>query len=267
MYRFIGNRCQNIGNKLIRLGESLIPKSELSAQVQKAIQISPNSQSFTSAAFVAPNAHINGQVTIGQQSSLWYNTSIHSDLPISIGSHSSIGDGSVVKATSVPTSIGNRVTIGANTELNGCTIEDECIIGDNVKILNGAVIRKHSIIASGTVINENQEVSGENLWAGVPAKIVRNLLFNDISEIIMKANNQIEIAVEHKTEFSLSDEEVINKEIWWTEQAARDPDSDQFKPFSQINTEVDDLSEYGRGVVAPRVFITDFEKKDLLTEK
>lgn len=130
-----------------------------------------------SEAFIAPNATVIGNVTVGKNSSVWFNTVIRADFEkISIGEDTNIQDLTMCHAdTGKPLLIGNRVTVGHNCVVHGCIIEDDCLIGMGVVVMNGAIIRKGSIIAAGSVVLENTEIPEYSLVAGAPGKVKRRL--------------------------------------------------------------------------------------------
>lgn len=133
-------------------------------------------------AFVAPGAVVVGDVTIGESSSVWYNAVLRGDINfIRIGDRSNIQDGCILHLENDrPCIVGNDVTVGHGAILHGCVIEDNCLIGMGAIVLNGAVVKSGSIVAAGAVIREN-EVIENALYAGVPAKKVRDI---DPSETI-----------------------------------------------------------------------------------
>jgi len=141
--------------------------------------------------FIAPNATVIGNVTVGKHSSVWFNTVIRADFEkISIGEDTNIQDLTMCHAdTGKPLLIGNKVTVGHNCVVHGCIIEDDCLIGMGVVIMNGAIIRKGSIIAAGSVVLENTEIPEYSLVAGAPGKVKRQLDENTAS--LMRASADI----------------------------------------------------------------------------
>jgi len=123
-------------------------------------------------AFVAPGAVIVGNVTVGSQSSIWFNTAIRGDIaPITIGNRTSVQDNTVVHVnTDAPTVIGDDVTIGHSALVHGTTIHDGCLIGMGSLILSYSVIGKGAVIAAGALIPERFEVPAGAVMVGVPAK-------------------------------------------------------------------------------------------------
>lgn len=136
--------------------------------------------------FLASGVKIIGNVEIGDNSSVWYNSVIRGDVHyIKIGSQTNIQDCSMLHVTNgkYPLNIGSKVTIGHSVKLHGCTLEDLCLIGIGAIVLDGAVIHKNSMVAAGAVVKPNFVVPSGKLAAGVPAKIVRDLLDDEIADL------------------------------------------------------------------------------------
>ncbi len=135
--------------------------------------------------FLASGVKIIGDVIIGENSSVWYNTVIRGDVHyIRIGMFTNVQDCSMLHVTNgkYPLNIGNKVTIGHSVTLHGCTIKDLCLIGMGSVILDGAVVESTSMVAAGAVVKPNFVVPSGTLAAGVPAKIVRELSPEEIEE-------------------------------------------------------------------------------------
>ncbi|MGH7509943.1 MAG: gamma carbonic anhydrase family protein [Gemmatimonadales bacterium] len=126
-------------------------------------------------AFIAATAAVMGDVTLGEDSSVWYGAVLRADMaPITIGAQSNIQDGTVVHVDEgVPCSVGHRVGVGHRVILHGCTVEDECLIAMGSVLLNGVRIGVGSVVAAGAVIPEGMEVPPGSLVMGVPGRIVR----------------------------------------------------------------------------------------------
>ncbi|MDM8537730.1 gamma carbonic anhydrase family protein [Desulfobacterales bacterium HSG17] len=150
--------------------------------------------------FIAPNATIIGDVTIGDNSSIWYNTVIRGDsASITIGEKTNIQDNCTIHIDhGKPTLIGDNVTVGHNAVVHGCTIEDNCLVGMNSTILTGAYIKKGSIIASNALVKENQEVGPRHLVAGIPAALKKEMDESIIEVIQLPADIYVEKALEFK---------------------------------------------------------------------
>ena len=128
--------------------------------------------------FLADNATLIGDVVIGDYSSIWFNTVIRGDVnKIRIGNNVNIQDGSVIHATykKSSTSIGNYVSVGHNSIIHGCMIEDFVLIGMGSIIMDDAIINSNTIIAAGSVILENSVIEANSIYGGVPAKKIKSI--------------------------------------------------------------------------------------------
>lgn len=123
--------------------------------------------------YIAPTAVIVGDVTIHDNSSIWFNAVLRGDMePLIIGSNTNIQDNCTLHTDyGAPVIIGDRVTVGHNCVIHGCTIEDFVLIGMNSVLLNEAHVGTGSIIAASSVIRESQRVKPGSLMAGIPAKM------------------------------------------------------------------------------------------------
>lgn len=132
---------------------------------------------ISDSAFIAHNATIIGKTTVKSNASIWFNAVIRADFDkITIGEDSNIQDLTMCHAdTGQPLLIGDRVTIGHNCTIHGCTIEDDCLIGMGTTIMNGALIKKGSIVAAGSVILENTVIEENSLVMGAPGKVKKEL--------------------------------------------------------------------------------------------
>ena len=139
-------------------------------------------------------AKIVGEVKIGQNSSVWYNAVIRGDMgSITIGESSNIQDNSVVHS---PAKIGDFVTVGHSAVVHACTVEENCIIGINSTILDGAIIRKNSFVGASALVTAGKEFPEASLILGVPARAVRQLGQEEISRIKDNALRYVELSRE-----------------------------------------------------------------------
>lgn len=124
-------------------------------------------------AYVHPDAVVIGNVTIGANSSIWPTAVLRGDYgAITIGERTSIQDGTVIHATAdLPTRIGSRCVVGHNAHLEGCTIEDDCLIGSGSVVLQRVVVRSGALVGAGAVAPNDLEVPARGMALGVPAKI------------------------------------------------------------------------------------------------
>ena len=126
--------------------------------------------------FIAPNATIAGDVTMGNDCSIWFNAVLRGDVHyIKMGNKVNVQDGAVVHCTYLkhPTTIGNNVSIGHNALVHGCTIHDNVLIGMGSIVMDGCVVHSNSINAAGAVGLEGTIVEEGSIYAGVPAKKVK----------------------------------------------------------------------------------------------
>lgn len=125
--------------------------------------------------WTAPSADLIGDVRLGARSSVWFQAVVRADNgPILIGNESNIQDGAVCHSDpGYLLTIGERVTVGHQAILHGCTIHDDCLIGMGVRILNGAVIGTECIVGAGALVTEGKCFEGGQLIIGVPARAVR----------------------------------------------------------------------------------------------
>ncbi len=127
--------------------------------------------------WAAPGSVLIGNVTVGDDSSVWYNAVVRGDrAAIVIGSRTSVQDCTVVHAdTDFPCHIGNGVTVGHGSIIHGCTIGDNTLIGMGSVIMNGAVVGRDCLIGAGSVVTQGKKIPDGMLALGSPAKVVRPL--------------------------------------------------------------------------------------------
>ena len=128
-------------------------------------------------AWVAPGAILRGDITLGEQVSIWYNAVLRADQEtITVGKGSNIQDNCVLHGD--PGNhivVGENVTVGHGAILHGCTVEDQCLIGMNAVVLDNTVIGKGSIVGAGAVVGSGQTIPPRSLVLGVPAKVKKTL--------------------------------------------------------------------------------------------
>lgn len=128
--------------------------------------------------YLADNATIIGEVKMGKDCSIWFNAVVRGDVNfIEIGDQTNIQDGAVIHCTykTAPTKIGNKVSIGHNAIVHGCTIEDNVLIGMGAIVMDHATVKSGSIVAAGAVVLENTIVEPGSVYAGVPARRVKEI--------------------------------------------------------------------------------------------
>jgi len=136
-------------------------------------------------AFIAASADLIGQVTVGEESSVWYNATLRGDINrIVIGNQSNIQDNAMIHLSDdYPTIVGDLVTVGHGAILHACTIEDEVLIGMGATILDGAKIGKNSIIGANALVTGGTEIPEGSLVLGSPAKVVKTLTEEERADI------------------------------------------------------------------------------------
>lgn len=128
--------------------------------------------------WVAPNATIVGDVKTGEGCSIWYNAVVRGDVnSIVFGDEVNIQDGAVVHCTfeKTKTTLGNRVSVGHNAIVHGCTVEDDVLIGMGAIVMDQVHIESGSVIAAGAVVLEGTRVPAGSIFAGVPARLVKKV--------------------------------------------------------------------------------------------
>ena len=160
-----------------------------------------------SSAFIAPSAILIGEVTVGENASIWFNTCARGDINhIKIGAQSNVQDNTVLHVTKdQPVEIGERVTVGHSVVLHGCRIEDDCLIGMSAVVLDGAIVKSGSIIAAGAVVAPFTVIPPNSLAMGVPAKVIRKLDERDRQRFQQNWKSYIEYSASYKddTKFGL----------------------------------------------------------------
>ncbi|MDB5439413.1 MAG: transferase hexapeptide repeat [Caulobacteraceae bacterium] len=135
--------------------------------------------------FIAPNAAVIGEVTLGANVGIWWAATLRGDIePITIGDRSNIQDGSVVHTgRGAPTVVGRDCTIGHMVSLHGCTLSDRVLVGMGAIILNKAVIGEDCLIGAGALIAERKIIPPRSLVVGAPGRVVRELTDDEVATI------------------------------------------------------------------------------------
>lgn len=152
------------------------------------------SPQFDDTVFIAPSADIIGDVTIGNESSVWFNVTIRGDVNwIEIGERSNVQDNTCIHVMNQtgPTKIGNEVTIGHSAMIHGCTIHDRVLIGIHAIVLDEVVIEPDVIVAAGSLVPPGKRLESGYLYMGSPAKQARKLTAEEIKTIKKHAANYV----------------------------------------------------------------------------
>lgn len=149
-------------------------------------------------------SHVIGDVTIGENSSVWYNAVIRGDRgPIVIGKNSNVQDNCVLHCSdTLTTTLGDYVSVGHGAIIHGCQIGENVIVGMNATILNDARIGDDSIIGAGSVVTEGKEFPNRSLILGTPGKLIRELSDEEVEKLKLNALVYVELA--NEPQFSIS---------------------------------------------------------------
>ena len=162
-------------------------------------------------AFIAPGCRIIGDVTIGAESSIWYNCVVRAEVNrIVLGARSNIQDGSVVHCDGpmpgvpdgFPTLIGDDVLVGHNVMLHGCVLLDRAFVGLSATVMNGAVIEGDAMLAAGAMLTQGKRIEARQLWAGSPARFVRDLDDAAVMGMRIGVAHYVENAKQHMADIS-----------------------------------------------------------------
>jgi carbonic anhydrase/acetyltransferase-like protein (isoleucine patch superfamily) len=158
-------------------------------------------------AFVAEDACVIGEVVIGERSSVWPGASIRGDnVAITVGDDSNVQEGAVLHADpSVPLVVGNRVSIGHQAMLHGCTVGDGSLIGIQAIVMNNAVIGRDSLVGAGSIVTEGKSFPDGSLIIGTPARVLRPLSEDEIAGMHANAADYGAKAAQYKVDLQRID--------------------------------------------------------------
>ena len=159
-------------------------------------QLEDKSPQVHPTAFVADSAQVIGDVVMGENSSIWFGAVARGDTEtLTIGAGSNIQDASVLHADhGYPLTIGERVTVGHQVMLHGCTIGDESLIGIGAGVLNGAQIGKNCLVGAGALVTEGKVFPDGSMILGSPARVVRQLTPEQIEGLRRSAQGYVDNA-------------------------------------------------------------------------
>lgn len=151
-------------------------------------------------AFIAPGVSIIGDVEIGPDSNVWFGCVLRGDVhEIRVGARTNIQDGTVVHVSRerFGTYIGDDVTIGHNALVHACTLQPGSFVGMSATVMDGAVVESGGMVAAGALVPPGKVVRAGELWAGVPARKVRDLTQEDIDSFMATARGYVELSKQH----------------------------------------------------------------------
>lgn len=153
--------------------------------------------------FVAPGARVIGEVTVGDQSSIWYGTVVRGDVNhVRIGRQTNLQDGCVVHVTTArhPAVIGDQVTVGHGAVVHGCTVGDRCLLGMGAIVLDGAELGEGCLVAAGALVPPGKVFPARSLVVGSPARVKGTVDDDDLAWILRSAEHYVELAQRHMTD-------------------------------------------------------------------
>jgi len=138
--------------------------------------------------YIAPGAYVIGDVTLAKGSSVWFGSVLRGDVVnIIVGERSNIQDGTIIHGDKGEVYIGNDVTIGHGAVIHGCRIDDGALIGMGAIVLDGVVIESGAMVAAGAVVSPNKVVGSGTLWAGCPAKQIKDINNDEMRDMFISS--------------------------------------------------------------------------------
>ena len=155
---------------------------------------------IAASAFVAPTAAVIGDVTVGEESGIWFHCVLRGDsAPITIGARTNIQDGTIIHVNpDMPTVIGDDVTAGHAAIIHACTLHDRAFVAMGATVLDGAVIESGGMLAAGALLTPGKRIGPGELWAGSPAKLMRLLSEEDAKRFARTAVSYVGLAKAHR---------------------------------------------------------------------
>ena len=153
-------------------------------------------------AFLAPSAWLIGDVEVGFEASIWFGCVVRGDLNfVRIGDRTNLQDGCIVHVTGegLPTRIGAEVTIGHRCILHACSLEDRCFIGMGATLMDGAVVESGAMLAAGSLLTPDKRVPVGQLWAGRPARYLRDVSTEEVAGFAQATARYVELARSYRT--------------------------------------------------------------------
>lgn len=149
--------------------------------------------------FVAANATVLGDVTLGAGSSVWYGAVLRGDsAPLVVGENSNVQDNAVLHSDpGRGVTLGKNVTVGHCALVHGCTVGDNSLIGMHATLLNGCIVGKNCIIGAGALVPEGMVIPDGMIAVGVPARVIKAAKPEQIEESIGNATHYVQLAKEH----------------------------------------------------------------------
>lgn len=204
--------------------------------------------------FVAPNSAVIGQVILGEHSSVWYGATLRGDInEINIGKNSVVQDLVTLSPRKQSTiKIGDNVYIGPNASLESCVIENNAFIGMGASVRNGATVQSYGIVAAGAVIPEGTTVPSYQIWAGNPARYLRDLT-NEEKEVLDEFHDEVQsLAKIHNEETEKSFRQIVDDRDRIAEEEFWEPEEFALKKLQELGFPMEAEDE---NYVEQRVFL------------
>jgi carbonic anhydrase/acetyltransferase-like protein (isoleucine patch superfamily) len=245
----LGTALRETGQALDRVGCSMQGSSafrEIISKHRAVRSVYEKTPALPKQGFIAPSASVVGDVKIGERSSVWYGAVLRGDVnSISVGSQTNIQDNAVVHVAktnvggkSLPTVIGDRVTVGHNAVLHACVIEDDAFIGMGATVMDGAVVEKGAMVAAGALVTPGVVVPSGQLWAGAPARFMRDMTADEKAFTVTSAATYAEVADVHAAECGKSHLEIEHDRAAREMARERDADYDSHMGISRDQVKV-----------------------------
>uniref|UniRef100_A0A7S1STA9 Gamma carbonic anhydrase n=1 Tax=Tetraselmis chuii TaxID=63592 RepID=A0A7S1STA9_9CHLO len=233
--RTLGAVARGLGSVLEGVGVGLqgsLAYRETVTKQKPLLALAAKKPTLGEQVFVAPNACLIGDVTIGDKSSVFYGSAIRGDVnPIKIGSMTSIQDNVVIhvaksnaKGQSLPTIVGSNCVIGQNAILHACTIQDGSLVGMGSTLMDGVTVEKGAIVGAGSMVTPGTTVPSGQIWAGNPAKLVRAVTAEEAAFLTRAAEHLSALSTVHLVENAKTFEEVLEEAEVREEIRTTDPD-------------------------------------------
>lgn len=208
----VGRMVRETGQALDRVGLRALEKpifKENFSRHRSVMNLYEHHPNLSPDSFIAPNASVIGNVTMGRKATVWYGAVVRGDLNnVEVGAYTTIGDRAVIHtAKSVEgkvaavTKIGEHVQIGSGALLQSCVVESRAKIGSGAVVMEGALVEEYAQVADGAVVHPGRRIPKGQLWAGNPAVFVRNLTKNEMGHHESEAEATADLAAEHMHEF------------------------------------------------------------------
>jgi carbonic anhydrase/acetyltransferase-like protein (isoleucine patch superfamily) len=238
---FLGSAYRSLGLKLYGLGRRVAGPGLVEDRLVpslRAVGHQGSTPQLRDAAFIGPNAVVVGSVELGERSSVWYGSHLRGDKgSIRVGPGSVLQDRVVVDPSGGSTSIGSKVTIGPNTLVYSCVVESGAFVGMGATLRKGCVVKSGAIVAAGAVVTEGQMIEKNEVWAGNPAKFLREVTALERQVIREHYEELVQLADIHNEESESSLYRIIKR---------NQPELQQLDDEAQYENDWNTIEEYSK---------------------